>query len=151
MSLWWAVFFNTVKVFLEISSKSGVADPHHFDVDSDPDPHQSDANLSPLVLRPSRASFWASSPVVSDHGSIFLSLTWILSYLLIRIQLFTLLRIRIQLPKLIRTDPQPCLNHYFTLSNIIVKCFHLHTLRQRIYLRTTGKNSTFLSFSAAVE
>jgi hypothetical protein len=45
-----------------------VADPHHFNVDPvpistladpepDPAPHQSDANLGPLVCRPSRAPF----------------------------------------------------------------------------------------------
>jgi hypothetical protein len=34
-----------------------VADPHHFNADPDPALRQSDANLRPLVCRPSRAPF----------------------------------------------------------------------------------------------
>ncbi len=41
-------------------SKARVADPHHFNSDPDPDPHQSNGNLQPLVYRHSRGPFWAS-------------------------------------------------------------------------------------------
>ncbi len=89
---------------------SRVADPHHFSADPDPafysnadpdpihlfnlmriwgdsTPHQSDGNLWPLVYRPSTTSFWASKA-----PEIF-------NLMPQRIQLFTLTRIRIQLPK----------------------------------------------------
>ncbi len=76
------------------------ADPDqnfHFNANPNPAPRQSDANIRPLVYRPSRVPFWTfKPPFVSVHGSI-LSLQSSL--------IFILIRIRIQLPK---NNADPC-------------------------------------------
>jgi len=59
-----------------------------------------DANLQPLVYRPSRASFWASTlpfwASTALHDSILnLQSFWILTWMRIRIQLPKLMRIRL--------------------------------------------------------
>jgi hypothetical protein len=99
-----------------------VADSHRLNADPDPtshfgaDPdhvlHQSDANLRPPSHIPSRPPFGASTPTfwasTALHGFIVsLKSSWI--FLLMRIRLFTLMRIRIQLPKTMRihADPYP--------------------------------------------
>ncbi len=44
------------------SLKFGSGSNFHFN--ADPDAHQSDGNIQPLVYRPSFASFWASTPLL---------------------------------------------------------------------------------------
>ncbi len=72
--------------------------------------------LRPLAYRPSRPLFWASTPsfwastalqgsILSLESSCILTLLRI--WVRIWMQLFTLMRIRIQLPKTIGTDPDP--------------------------------------------
>ncbi len=72
-----------------------------FNVDPDPDPDSHhDTNLKPLVYRPSTTLFCASKAFEfrlqnADPDPPFFTQIWI------GIQLFTLMRIRIQLPKII--------------------------------------------------
>ncbi len=110
------------------TSERRVSDPHHFSADpdqdfyfnadpdpalhfnSDPDPtlHEGDANLRPLTYRLSWPPFFLSLHVsilsVHGHPGSFLSLesSWILTFMRIRIRLFTLMPIRIQLLQTMR-------------------------------------------------
>ncbi len=80
--------------------------------------HQSYINLRPLVHRPSKAQFWASMPpfwafmALQSSGFEPLStLNFHSDQIRIQIQLYTLMWIRIQFPKIMRTrgsgpDPQ---------------------------------------------
>ncbi len=94
------------------------ADPDpstRFNVNSDPAPHRSDANLRLLVYRSSRAPFLASTPpFVSFYGippRLHLELVKILNFDPNPDLAFTLGRIQILLHKIIRIyadpDPQP--------------------------------------------
>ncbi len=90
---------------------SRVSDPHNFLPDQDPDfhfnadpsdpaPHQGNANLRTLAYRPSRPSFWATTPPFwaspALHGSILsLDSSRVLTLMRIQIQLSFLMRIRI--------------------------------------------------------
>jgi hypothetical protein len=105
--LCFSIWLQTRVADLQLGSGAGSpADP-----DPDPDSHQGDDNLRPLVYRSSRAPFWAfMAPLwasVAIHDSI-LSLWnyWILTSMLIRIQLFNLMRIRIRNPATNRWDIQ---------------------------------------------
>ncbi len=89
----------------------------HFDADADPDPapYQSKTNLQPLEgFRPSTAPCWASRPQLwastTLHGfNLSLHSSWFGSGS--NLSLFTLIRIRIQHPKMMRIhvdlDPDP--------------------------------------------
>ncbi len=92
------------------------ADPDpafHFNADLDPAPHQCDANLRPLGYRPCRPPLSLHAPITSLHFECpwpsmapfseprkLLNLD--LMRIRIQIQLFTLMWIRIQFPKIMR-------------------------------------------------
>jgi hypothetical protein len=82
----------------------GLAVHFNSDHDSDPAPHQSDANLRPLVFMDSILSLHASIVSVQVPPRLHFESLKLLNFDLmrIRIQLFTLVRIRIQLPKIMR-------------------------------------------------
>ncbi len=90
--MWWNIQGSTI-VLHALPPCSRVADPHHLNADSDlafhftadqdptghvyadPDhaPHESEANLRPLVYRPSRAPFLASTASTALHCSFWAS------------------------------------------------------------------------------
>ncbi len=102
-SKWWESGLWTLQGSIWVSSLHCElsANPHtalHSNADPDPAPQQSDGNLRPLVYRSARAPLW------SYRLQDFIVSFKILTLMRIRNQLFTLmgLRIRIQLPKIMR-------------------------------------------------
>ncbi len=102
----------------------------HFDADSDPRPHESDANLRPLVYKLSTAPLWAYKPLLwtsaALHSSILSLYSCILTFMRIqiRILLLTIMSIRIWLftPMRIRlylNDADQCWSGFTTLANTV--------------------------------
>ncbi len=107
----------------------------HFNAAPDPVPHQSDANLRQLFYISYKALLWASTTPKRLHFEALKFKSSDLFKMRIWIQIFTLLRIWIHLPKMMRIHAKPhsglqhcsavcfyykCLLHF--RSNIFSKC-----------------------------
>ncbi len=78
--------------------------PFHFVADPDPAPHQSDANLRPLVYRTLKAPFGTSTA---------------LQISIVGLRPFTFMRVRNQLPTMIRIHADPATQHWFNEDDLI--------------------------------
>ncbi len=103
--------------------------PFHFNADPDPDLNfnaDADPDLRPLVYT-SRAPFWASR-LYCESLRPSTALFWLkllnLTYIRFQIQHFTLMRIRIQLPKIKRIHADPETQPWqYPSKRIVVLCY----------------------------